>query len=241
MIKKLMLVTAFVFAVSLTAFAGVRTASADGNGSPTTCLGGPSVEGDPVATFDAGADNIVDGVCIKSGANMFGGNQHSNVLGNGTYENGCYKVEGVGTQTVTVTRLLSGPNCQGISHIDVIVSEAPEGEDVCPNIEGDQTEVPEGLIRDGQGNCVPPPELDVCPNIEGNQGRIPDGLVKDDQGNCVTPAGGVTLGEQVEAPTGAVKAGNGSSGSSTSLLAAGAVSSLAVLSYGLLRLRGTDQ
>ncbi|MBI2007949.1 hypothetical protein HYS85_01800 [Candidatus Saccharibacteria bacterium] len=52
---------------------------------------------------------------------------------------------------------------------------------------------------------------------------------------------GVTLGEQVEAPTGAVKAGSGGAGNSTPLVAAGLVGSLAALGYGLLRLRSTDQ
>lgn len=243
MIKKLTITMAFVFALGLASLAGFSaTTFADGNGSPAGCLNGPSVEGnEDELTFNAGSGNVVDGVCIKSGSNMFGGNQHSNVLGNGTYENGCYQVEGVGTQTVTVTRLLSGPSCQGLSHIDVIVGEAPKGEDVCLNIEGDQSEVPEGLIRDEHGNCVAPPELDVCPNIEGDQSRIPDGMVKDDQDNCVTPPSGVTLGEQVEVPTGAVKAGSGGVGNSTPLVAAGLVGSLAALGYGLLRLRGTDQ
>ncbi len=52
---------------------------------------------------------------------------------------------------------------------------------------------------------------------------------------------GVTLGEQVEAPVGAVKAGSGGVGSSSPLVAAGLVGSLAALGYGLLRLRSTDQ
>lgn len=116
---------------------------ADGEGSSTECLGTTAnVEGsiggtdnggsEDLATFDAGAGNIVEGVCIKSGENMFEGNKHSAVLGNGTYENGCYTVTGVGTQSVTVTRIGSGPNCQGISHIDAIISEVPEEEPAYP-------------------------------------------------------------------------------------------------------------
>lgn len=98
-------------------------ASADGNGSPADCLGGPSVDGNAdFLQYDAGSGNTVDGVCIKSGSNMFNGNKHSDVLGNGTYENGCYEVAGVDTQVVTVTRLLDGNTCQGISHIDIITS-----------------------------------------------------------------------------------------------------------------------
>ena len=65
----------------------------------------------------------------------------------------------------------------------------PPPPDVCPNIDGTQAEVPEGMVKDGQGNCVtpPPPPTDVCPNIEGNQATVPAGMVKDGQGNCVTP------------------------------------------------------
>src|SRR3989304_751312 len=74
--------------------------------------------GDPVATVNLDVGEIATGVCIKSGRNMFDGN-HSPVLGNGIYENGCYLVEGVGTSSVVVTRLGSGNDCQGISHIDV--------------------------------------------------------------------------------------------------------------------------
>ncbi|MCZ6736709.1 MAG: hypothetical protein O7B77_01895, partial [Actinobacteria bacterium] len=47
-------------------------------------------------------------------------------LGNGLHENGCYQVSGVGTQTVTVQRVGNpGPDCQDISHVDVLVIEPP--------------------------------------------------------------------------------------------------------------------
>jgi uncharacterized repeat protein (TIGR01451 family) len=72
------------------------------------------------------------------------------------------------------------------------VSECPQPEvpptDACPNIEGNQTEIPDGMVKDEHGNCVTPtPPTDACPNIEGNQTHIPDGMVKDEHGNCVTP------------------------------------------------------
>ena len=65
----------------------------------------------------------------------------------------------------------------------------PPPTDVCPNIGGNQATVPEGMVKDEQGNCVtpPPPPTDVCPNIDGNQATVPEGMVKDEQGNCVTP------------------------------------------------------
>lgn len=75
-------------------------------------------------SFSFGDGRIVDGVCIKSGANMFGGNMHSGkITSNGTVED-CYDITGLGTQTVTVTRLYDTRTCQGISHIDAY---DPEG------------------------------------------------------------------------------------------------------------------
>lgn len=110
---------------------------ADGNGSPDACLnttesvlgsqGGSDNSGsEDTVTVDVGAGNVVTGVCIKSGENMFNGNKHSGVLANGTYEDGCYTVTGVGAQSVTVTRNFETNECQGISHIDVVYTEANE-------------------------------------------------------------------------------------------------------------------
>jgi uncharacterized repeat protein (TIGR01451 family) len=64
----------------------------------------------------------------------------------------------------------------------------PPPTDVCPNIEGNQADVPAGMVKNEQGNCVTPtPPTDVCPNIEGNQADVPTGMIKNEQGNCVTP------------------------------------------------------
>jgi uncharacterized repeat protein (TIGR01451 family) len=62
----------------------------------------------------------------------------------------------------------------------------PPTVDVCPNIPGDQAEIPPGMIKDEAGNCVTPP-TDVCPNIPGVQPTVPPGMIKDASGNCVTP------------------------------------------------------
>jgi len=64
---------------------------------------------------------------------------------------------------------------------------------VCPNIEGNQTSVPAGMIKDANGNCVTPPPphpppTDECPNIEGNQASVPAAMVKDSSSNCFTPS-----------------------------------------------------
>ena len=79
--------------------------------------------------------------------------------------------------------------------------------DVCPNIDGVQTTVPPGLIKDANGKCVPPP-VDVCPNIEGIQTTVPPGLIKDANGKCVPPPTDVCPnipGVQTTIPPGLVK------------------------------------
>lgn len=65
---------------------------------------------------------LIEGVCIKSGVNMFE-EGHSGSLGNGDYEDGCYTVSGIGTSTVTVNRNKDGKYCQGLSHLDVYTSD----------------------------------------------------------------------------------------------------------------------
>ena len=82
-----------------------------------------------------------------------------------------------------------------------------------PEHQGRQSEIPVGMVKDEQGNCVtpPPPPKDVCPNIKGDQSEIPVGMVKDEQGNCVTPPPPPKdvcpniKGDQSEIPVGMVK------------------------------------
>src|SRR5690606_29198955 len=106
MVKRLFVIALFLVAM----VASADSVSADGNGSPTACLntttnvigsqGGSDNGGnEDLVTVNSGSGNLVTGVCIKSGSNMFDDNQHSGVLGNGTYEDGCYTVSGVGSQT----------------------------------------------------------------------------------------------------------------------------------------------
>src|SRR5262245_35510403 len=106
-----------IAAVLAIALGSSSIAQADGNGSPPECMTGLKAEGNQdLLIFDVGPGKIVTGVCIHSGSNMFGGNQHSGILVDGIYENGCYQVSGVGTQVVTVERIgTPGPNCQGLS------------------------------------------------------------------------------------------------------------------------------
>ncbi|MBI2315374.1 hypothetical protein HYU93_04965 [Candidatus Daviesbacteria bacterium] len=109
------------FALVLTSIA-----YAQGITSPAEC-------NNPTVTID-GNDNtlsytavsgIISGACIKSGINMFDG-WHSGLLGNGVYEDGCYSVSGVGTNTVTIERTgVPSATCQTLSHVDVFNSPAP--------------------------------------------------------------------------------------------------------------------
>jgi hypothetical protein len=73
-----------------------------------------------------------------------------------------------------------------ISHT-ILCEGTPPPPDVCPNINGYQSEIPAGMVKNEAGDCVtpPPPPTDVCPNIPGNQDQVPRGLVKDNDGNCV--------------------------------------------------------
>jgi len=48
--------------------------------------------------------------------------------------------------------------------------------DVCPNLEGNQESIPEGMIKDGQGNCVVPPVIIVPPVVVEPPTGCPDGL-----------------------------------------------------------------
>ena len=75
---------------------------------------------------------------------------------------------------------------------DCVPPQAPT--DVCPNIEGNQATIPEGMIKNEGGSCIPSGEvpIDVCPNIEGNQATIPEGMVKNDAGSCVSPETSIT-------------------------------------------------
>jgi hypothetical protein len=58
--------------------------------------------------------------------------------------------------------------------------------DVCPNIEGVQTQVPSGMVKNASGNCITPP-MDQCPYLSGVQEQVPAGMARDVAGNCFTP------------------------------------------------------
>lgn len=117
----LVLGTAFLFSSS-------NKTLATGVNSPQECINPTAtIQGDEdLLTFTAPQGAVVDGVCIKSGNNMFDNSNHSDILGNGTYGNGCYSVSGVGTDTVIIQRIGNpSSSCQALSHVDIIDSPAP--------------------------------------------------------------------------------------------------------------------
>ena len=82
-----------------------------------------------------------------------------------------------------------GPEHEANEHpTEPSVSACPQPEvpptDVCPNIDGNQSGIPEGMVKDQQGNCVVPPPADVCPNLDGPQPTVPAGYTLVD-GQCV--------------------------------------------------------
>ena len=105
------LILAGVIAVLAMAVAATG-ASADGQGSPDECLDGVSEPGD---SYTAPDGFTVDGICIKSGQ------LHTGELNIGD-DWGCYIIGGLGTQTVTVSKESDGPDCQDVSHIDIILT-----------------------------------------------------------------------------------------------------------------------
>lgn len=56
--------------------------------------------------------------------------------------------------------------------------------DVCPNLLGDQESIPTGYKLNEIGACIPT-EVDYCLNIAGNQYSVPSGYFIDIDGSCV--------------------------------------------------------
>lgn len=104
-------------------------------------------------SYNASDGKVIDGVCIKSGNNMFG-DKHSESLGNGTYEDGCYIVEGVGTSNLTVKRVKDGPNCQGLSHLDIFTSDSNDDECTVDCDKDDECQDGDDCGRGGDDECT---------------------------------------------------------------------------------------
>jgi hypothetical protein len=74
-----------------------------------------------------------------------------------------------------------GPRATTTTSSTTTTTTLPPAVDLCPNLTGIQATVPEGMVRDANGNCV----TDLCPNLAGIQLSVPEGMVRDAQGNCV--------------------------------------------------------
>ena len=100
---------------------------ADGTGNPASelecemALSDNTNDGN-VATMVAPSGEKITEICIKAGSaqsNSDGKAHRGGVItSNGNVDNNCYTVSGIGTSTVTVTKIGSGPNCKEISHLD---------------------------------------------------------------------------------------------------------------------------
>jgi hypothetical protein len=122
---KILVLSALLSAGFLAAFFGggilnSSTALAQGGGLGN-CLGGdatktPDDPGDTVI-LTAPAGQVITTVAIKAGVPC--------VVFTMDGSDGCYSVEGIGTPSVTVTRIGSGPTCKEISHVEFLTSTAP--------------------------------------------------------------------------------------------------------------------
>ena len=83
----------------------------------------PGGAGDLV-TVTAPEGQVVEAICIKSGNDAIEGEKHSGLITADTTVDGCYIVEGLGTDEVTVTRV-DDSDCKDISHVDFGTGTAP--------------------------------------------------------------------------------------------------------------------
>ena len=156
----------------------INSAGAHGNGSPDECMVDSLAEipndGEAgTVNYTAPDGEVVTGLCIKSGSQQFGGEQHSIMItSDGTYDDGCYVVSGIGTQSVSVT---SQDNCQDISHLDIAYSEP----DVEPTPTPTPSPTPTPTIEPS-----PTPEPTVEPNL------TPDPTVEPTPSPTPDPVGG---------------------------------------------------
>lgn len=102
---------------------------ATGNDSPVECMVADDYKVDIQenklsASWSSQSDEIVTGVCIKSGDNAFNGLQHSGLITQNETYNNCFLISGIGTSSVTVSET-GKQGCKDISHIDVVVNGQP--------------------------------------------------------------------------------------------------------------------
>jgi signal transduction histidine kinase len=78
------------------------------------------------------------------------------------------------------------PNTVYAASKDINVQASVDNPDVCPNIPGHQSSIPDGMAVDANGNCYTPPPTsqDLCLNIPGFQTVVPNGYYRTMEGNC---------------------------------------------------------
>ena len=152
-------------------FALAAPVFADGDDSPAACDTAINVDAEDAGqsedevTYEAPAGEIVTGLCIKSGNDAFGpDNKHSDLItADGTVGFGCYTVTGIGTDSVSVTKLDSD-NCKGISHVDIVTGpgESPE-----ESVEASPEESPEASPEES-------PEVSPEESVEASPEESPE-------------------------------------------------------------------
>jgi hypothetical protein len=116
---RLLAVLSIIF--SAAALLGPAVVLADGADSPPECtaLAGneDGGDGDEVTVSAEEEGDVITAICIKSGKDAIEGEKHSGLITEDGTVDGCYEVEGLGTDEVTVTRV-DDEDCKEISHVD---------------------------------------------------------------------------------------------------------------------------
>ena len=193
-------ITAFILIIFASLYVYTNNYSSNG----VYAQGGRNAECEDaqVGGYDAGTGSakvytntsgqVVSGVCIKAGTNMFEGDGHSGILGNGTYETACYTILGVGTGSLTVTKNFSSDSCQDISHLDIYLTDGsnqnPTATPTATQSEPTFTPTP---TQDPGSNCFEYGcECDFLCGCENNNELC-----------NITPTGGQNIGNIVLTPT----------------------------------------
>jgi hypothetical protein len=125
--RLLALLAVISLALSAAALVAPAVVLADGADSPPECTALVGSEdggaGDEV-TVTAEEGQVIDAICIKSGEGAIEGEKHSGLITEDGTIDGCYVVDGLGTDEVTVTRV-DDEDCKEISHVDFRVATAP--------------------------------------------------------------------------------------------------------------------
>ena len=93
--------------------------------------------GGTTVTITADSGFVINSVTVKAGSDESTTDPCTTLTQNGTFT--CYAVSGLGTGSVTVTKVGSGPDCKDISHLEAI-EETPPTE--TPPTETPPTETP---------------------------------------------------------------------------------------------------